>query len=123
MENESQDKSRLEVSLEEEAFRYRAIVESMNDGLGIIDDKGIFIYVNPKLAQMLDYLPLQIVGKSLSDFVDGHNKKIVRENIKKRSEGQATQYELEWITSKGEKVPTIVSGAPMINESGEYRGS
>ncbi len=123
MENESQDNSKFELSQEEEAFRYRVIVESMNDGLGIIDDKGIFTYVNPKFAQMLDYLPLQMMGKPLTNFVDERNKKIVRENIRKRIEGKATQYELEWTTSKGEQLPTIVSGAPMIDESGIHRGS
>ncbi|MHA2222590.1 MAG: PAS domain S-box protein [Candidatus Thorarchaeota archaeon] len=112
-----------EISQEEEAFRYRIIVESMNDGLGIINDEGVFIYVNPKLAQMLEYVPLQIIGKPLTDFIDESNKKILRENIRKRSKGQATQYELEWTTSKGTQVPTIVSGAPMIDESGNYKGS
>ncbi len=123
MENESQQNSRDEISIEEEAFRYRAIVESMNDGLGIIDDEGIFTYANPKLAQMLKYPPSQIIGRPLTDFIDATNKKILQENIRKRNEGKATQYELEWTTSKGEQVPTIVSGAPMIHEKGTYRGS
>ncbi len=123
MEKESQDNSQFELSQEEEAFRYRAIVESMNDGLGIIDDKGIFTYVNSKFAQMLEYLPLQMMGKPLTNFVNERNKKIVRENIRKRTEGKATQYELEWTTSRGEQLPTIVSGAPMIDESGVHRGS
>ncbi|MFW9794068.1 MAG: PAS domain S-box protein [Candidatus Thorarchaeota archaeon] len=123
MEEESVPNSDTELSLEEEAFRYRMIVESMNDGLGIIDDAGVFTYVNAKLARMLDYLPLQMLGKPLTDFVDDENKKILRENIRKRSENQATQYELSWTTSKGEQVPTIVSGAPMIDEKGNHRGS
>ncbi|MHA2115519.1 MAG: PAS domain-containing sensor histidine kinase [Candidatus Thorarchaeota archaeon] len=117
------ENSHDEISQEEEAFRYRSIVESMNDGLGIINDVGVFTYVNPRFAQMLEYLPLEIVGKPHTDFVDDVNRKILRENIRKRAEGQATQYELEWTTSKGRTVPTIVSGAPMINEKGEYRGS
>ncbi len=123
MENESPQKSRNEISLEEEAFRYRAIVETMNDGLGIINDKSIFTYVNPKFAQMLDYQPSQIIGKPLTDFIDATNKKILQENIRKRTEGEATQYELEWTSSKGEQVPTIVSGAPMVDEKESYRGS
>ncbi|MGY5864106.1 MAG: PAS domain S-box protein [Candidatus Thorarchaeota archaeon] len=117
------ENSHDEISQEEEAFRYRAIVESMNDGLGIINDDGVFTYVNPKFAQMLEYPQVDIVGRPLTNFVDETNRKVLRENIRKRTEGQATQYELEWTTSKGRKVPSIVSGAPMINEKGEYRGS
>ena len=123
MKNEFQHNSRDEIGLEEEAFRYRAIVESMNDGLGIIDDEGIFTYANPKLAQMLNYSPSQIIGKPLTDFIDATNKRILQENLRKRKDGKATQYELEWTTSKGEQVSTIVSGVPMIHEKGTYRGS
>ncbi|MFW9809977.1 MAG: PAS domain S-box protein [Candidatus Thorarchaeota archaeon] len=123
MEQEVQENSDNKLSQEEEAFRYRAIVESMNDGLGIINDKGIFTYVNPKFAQMLAYLPSQMIGKPLTNFVNELNKKIIRENIRKRSMGEATHYELEWTTSRGEQIPTIVSGAPMIDEKGNHRGS
>lgn len=119
----SMDNTHDEISQEEEAFRYRAIVESMNDGLGIINEEGIFTYVNPIFAQMLEYLPSQIVGKPLTDFVEGHNKKILRDNIRKRTTGEATRYELEWTTSNGEQILTIVSGAPMIDEKGNHRGS
>ncbi|MFW9769774.1 MAG: PAS domain S-box protein, partial [Candidatus Thorarchaeota archaeon] len=117
------ENSHDEISQEEEAFRYRAIVETMNDGLGIIDDTGVFIYVNAKLAKMLEYSPTEIVGRPLINFVDEINRKIVRENIRKRTEGEATQYELVWTTSTGNKVPTIVSGAPIIDESGRHSGS
>ncbi|MFW9982704.1 MAG: PAS domain S-box protein, partial [Candidatus Thorarchaeota archaeon] len=123
MEQETQEISDNKLSQEEEAFRYRVIVESMNDGLGIINDAGIFTYVNPKLAQMLAYQPSQMIGKPLTNFVNELNKKIIRENIRKRPEGEATQYELEWTTSRGEQVPTIVSGAPMIDEKGNHRGT
>jgi PAS domain S-box-containing protein len=59
----------------------------------------------------------------LLDFADEKNKKIIRENIRKRAKGEATNYEVEWTKSSGEQVPTIVSGAPMIDEDGNYRGS
>jgi PAS domain S-box-containing protein len=117
------ENSNDEISQEEEAFRYRAIVESMNDGLGIVDDHGVFTYVNRKFAEMLEYPPNQMIGRQLTNFVDDLNRKIVRENIRKRTEGEATQYELEWTTRTGNKIPTIVSGAPMIGENGVHRGS
>ncbi|MFX1483023.1 MAG: PAS domain S-box protein [Promethearchaeota archaeon] len=123
MENDSQESTEIRVSQEEEAFRYRVIVESMNDGLGIIDTNGEFTYVNPKFAQMLEYTPSQMIGRPITEFVDENNRNILRENIRERSVGQATQYELEWTNSNGSKIPTIVSGAPMIDETGNYKGS
>jgi PAS domain S-box-containing protein len=107
----------------EQAISYRTLVESMNDGVGIIDDKGIFTYVNPRFAKMLDYVPDQMMGTPLIDFLDEPNRKVLRENIRQRQRGQATQYELDWIKSTGESVSTIVSGAPILDKTGKHKGS
>ena len=118
-----QNNAHSDISHEEQASRYRALVESMNDGLGIINNDGVFTYVNQRFASILDYSPSNMIGKPIVDFLNDKNKKTLRENIRRRSEGQATQYELEWTKKSGEQVPTIVSGAPFINEDGEIRGS
>ena len=111
------------ISQEEEAIRYRALVDSMNDGFGIVNDDGVFTYVNHHFAKMLDYSEDQMIGKTLLDFADEKNKKIIRENVRKRARGEATQYEVEWTKSNGEQVPTIVSGAPIIDDDENHRGS
>lgn len=111
------------ISQEEEAIRYRALVDSMNDGFGIVNTEGIFTYVNSHFARMLEYSEEQMIGKALLDFVDKANKKIIRKNIRQRTKGEATHYEAEWTKSTGEQVPTLVSGAPIIDDEGNHRGS
>ncbi len=111
------------ISQEEEATLFRALVDSMNDGFGIIDIDGVFTYVNSRFANMLNYSVDDMVGRHLLDFVDEKNKKIIRENIRRRTKGEATQYEVAWSRSTGEQVPTIVSGAPLLNREGGHRGS
>ncbi|MFW9834911.1 MAG: PAS domain S-box protein [Candidatus Thorarchaeota archaeon] len=113
----------IPISQEEEATRYRALVDTMNDGFGIVDNEGVFTYVNSHFARMLEYNEEQMVGKRLYDFVDNENKRILRENVRKRTEGEATQYEVAWTTSSGKQIPTIVSGAPIIDNEGNHRGS
>ena len=46
-----------ELSQEEQATTYRALVESMNDGFGMINEEGAFTYVNMRFARMLNYRP------------------------------------------------------------------
>ncbi|MHA2323152.1 MAG: PAS domain S-box protein, partial [Candidatus Thorarchaeota archaeon] len=89
------------ISQEEEAIRYRALVDSMNDGFGIVNDEGVFTYVNSHFARMLEYSEEEMIGKALLDFADEKNKKIIRENIRKRAKGEATNYEVEWTKSSG----------------------
>jgi PAS domain S-box-containing protein len=107
----------------DEAIRYRALVDSMNDGFGVINNDGIFTYVNSHFANILNRSMEDIVGKSLLDFVDEDNKKVVRENIRQRIKGESTQYEVTWTRSDGKKIPTIVSGAPMVDDEGNHLGS
>ena len=66
---------------QEEAYQYRVLVESMNDGFGIINDEGIFTYVNPRFAEMLEYTANQMIGKAVTDFLDEKNRKILREEL------------------------------------------
>jgi PAS domain S-box-containing protein len=113
----------IPISQEEEAIRYRALVDSMNDGFGIVDVDDVFTYVNIHFAKMLEYSEEEMIGKSLLDFVNGENKKIIRENVRKRTLGEATQYEIEWTTKSGNQIPTIVAGAPIIDDKGTHRGS
>ncbi|MFW9959512.1 MAG: PAS domain S-box protein [Candidatus Thorarchaeota archaeon] len=123
MESKTDYDSENGVTHKEEAIRYRALVESMNDGFGIIDNKGIFTYVNLRFAKMLDYRVDEMIGKPLIDFLDESNRKILRDNIRRRIKGQASQYELDWLKSSGGSVSTIVSGAPLLDEDGKHKGS
>ena len=63
-----------DISQEEEAIRYRALVDSMNDGFGIINVEGVFTYVNTHFATMLDYTEEEMIGRPLMDFVDDRNR-------------------------------------------------
>lgn len=123
MTDEHQKDSHHHLSQEEQAQRYRALVDSMNDGLGIIDNDGIFTYVNTRFANILGYKPSNMIGKLIYDFMDEKNKKTLRDNIRRRVEGQSTQYELEWTKKSGENVPTIISGTPLVGEDGKIQGS
>ncbi|MBE0527160.1 MAG: PAS domain S-box protein, partial [Candidatus Thorarchaeota archaeon] len=83
----------------------------------------VFTYVNTRFADILGYGPSNIVGKQIYDFLDEKNRKTLRDNIRRRTEGQSTQYELEWTKKSGEQVPTIISGTPLVGEDGNIQGS
>jgi len=110
-------------SLEEESIRYRALVDSMNDGFGVIDKGGRLTYVNARWASMLGYEPNEMIGHSLVSFVNEKNRAILDDNVQKRTKGLPSQYELEWLSKNGKLVPTIVSGAPLVGENGLHMGS
>ena len=103
--------------------RYEALVDSMNDAFGIIDNEGILTYANQKFCELLDYPQEEMIGKLITYFVDDENLFILKNNIRTRTEGMSSLYELEWTTRTGSKVQTIVSGTPLPSKDGVHQGS
>ncbi|MBU0988364.1 MAG: PAS domain-containing protein, partial [Proteobacteria bacterium] len=101
------ERVRTEKALMESEERYRRLVETMNDGLGILDEKGVITYVNSKFAQMLGYKPENLIGKPVTDLLDDRNKQILKNQISIRKKGKVSPYEIEWICKDGKKIPTI----------------
>ncbi|MCK4483630.1 MAG: PAS domain S-box protein, partial [Candidatus Thorarchaeota archaeon] len=111
------------VDTSDDILRYRALVDSMNEGFAVVDKKNVFAYVNKRFSDMLGYTPDAMIGFKLTDFLDAKNTKVLKANVKRRKKGLSSQYELFWTSRTGEGVPTIVSGAPLIDHKGKHRGS
>ncbi len=111
------------VDTSDDILRYRALVDSMNEGFAVIDKKNAFTYVNKRFSDMLGYAPDAMIGFKLTDFLDSENTKVLKANVKRRKEGLTSQYELVWTSRTGGGVPTIVSGAPLIDHKSKHRGS
>jgi len=107
----------------DELLWYRLLVESMQDALGVVDNKNIFTYVNKRFCELLGYSEKEMIGKAITDFLDEENGNILAENIRIRQSGEASQYEVDWLSKSGDLVCTIVAGAPIINQDGNHIGS
>jgi len=117
------ERKRIEEALLESEERYRLLVETMNDGLGIQDENGFITYVNNKLCQMLDYKLDDFVGKTAFDFLDDNNKQIFKDKLALRRKGIAKTYEIEWTSKGGKQIQTIMSPQAIFNEEGKFTGS
>ena len=68
--------------------KYRALVEQSLVGIYVIKD-GVFEYVNPEIREMMDAEPGEMVGSSPLDYVHEDDEEKMRENLRKRREGDA----------------------------------
>jgi len=68
-----------EESLRESEQRFRCLVEDAGAGVGIIDLKGRFTYVNKTLADSLGYSVQELAGRPFKDFLHPNDRgKVVR---------------------------------------------
>ncbi len=103
--------------------KYRSLIETMNDGVGIISKDHTMTFANKRLGEILGYSADEIVGHDAFTFLDEKNKDRLDEELEKRAVGEASIYELEWTTKTGKNVPTLVSAAPLYDEKNNYSGS
>jgi PAS domain S-box-containing protein len=112
-----------EEALEASEERYRMLIETMNEGLGVDDENGLLVYANDRLCEMLGYSRDEIIGRPVLSFLDEKNQTIIKEQTEKRKTGETESYKLEWIKKDGQKMMTMISPRPIFDTTGEYRGS
>jgi len=114
---------RTQCHLFDYVMKYSTLLETMSDGLGVIDDEGVLTHANAALCMMLEYTEKELVGKTTADIMHGFTLDVVFDKIKERIAGKTSRYETSLIHKSGRFIPTMVSASPLFSEEGEYKGS
>jgi PAS domain S-box-containing protein len=117
------DQKEAEETLQKSQEFYQLIVDTMNEGIAMVDNENNFIYNNLRMCQMLGYTTDEVVGQKVTKFLDEENQKILAVQIEKRRKGEINKYELVWTAKNGSKVPTIISPKPIVDKGSRYLGS
>lgn len=110
-------------ALQKNEEKYRTLVETMNEGLVMIDENGLWTYANDKLCYMLGHFQGELVGRPVIDFVDEAHRGIFEEEMATERKGEHRPYELTWKNKNGIRTPTIASPKPLFSKNGEFKGS
>jgi PAS domain S-box-containing protein len=103
-----------EEALRASESRYRTLVESMNEGVMVVNKDDTIQFVNQRMADMLGYLPAELAGKPASSFVD--------ETTRTR-EPQTSRQRVQLRTLRGRDVWVEVSEAPLVDGKGNVAGA
>jgi len=117
------ERKRIEKALRESEESFRLLVETLNEGMVVIDENSLFTYVNDKYLEMIGYSMDEIIGQDVNLRLDEKNRKILAKQLLKRRKGKSTQYEMEWTRKNGKKITALVSSTPIYDAEGRYRGS
>jgi PAS domain S-box-containing protein len=98
------------------------VLNTMGQGLTVVDSRGVFIYVNPAFARFLGYPADQIIGRTPFDFtLDGDHDVLSSARVE-RQDGAVTTYETRLKRRDGTLTTVLVTGVPRLR-SGRRDGS
>ncbi len=112
-----------EAALRESEARYRRIVDTTNEGIWSMDERGITNFVNRRMAEMLGYTPEEMIGQSLFSFVFPEDIPLFEQRVAALRRGEASVTEKRLRHRGGAEVATLASNTPILDEAGQFRGA
>ncbi|MFX0182120.1 MAG: PAS domain S-box protein [Candidatus Hodarchaeota archaeon] len=108
------ERKRIDVALRESEEKYRILVERANDGIVIIQDF-LLKYVNPTLAEMLEYSPKEMLDSPFLEFVHSDVLPELVDNYMQFLSGQDIPHMIKTIVeTKTKKIVNVELNAARI---------
>jgi PAS domain S-box-containing protein len=112
--------------LYQEANRLRAfnenIIQSIGEGIAIIDVDGRLVFINPRGAAIIDSIPEELIGQDWRLFIAPETLARTEAEAANRPQGLTGQYETSALDRDGRRIPLIVSSRPLF-EGEQFAGT
>jgi diguanylate cyclase (GGDEF)-like protein/PAS domain S-box-containing protein len=102
---------------------FRALVESVFEGLAVVGLDGTLLYVNPELAQMFGCRVDDLTGQSLLTMLEPPWRQVASDALSRRRRGVADGYDLDVRLADGHLRHLNVRGAPVRDADGKVTAS
>jgi len=109
--------------LAESETKYQLLLESLTDGIGIVDLQENFTYTNPAGDEIFGVSRGELKTRNLKDFLNPDQTSIIQKETEKRGLSEKSHYELDIITPSGIQKTILVSGTPHYNRNGSVIGT
>ncbi|MDD5093458.1 MAG: PAS domain S-box protein [Dehalococcoidia bacterium] len=116
------ERKQAEEAQQKSERKYRQLIETLHEGIWVIDRNSSITFVNPRLAEMFGYTVEEMQGKHLFSFMDEQGIETAR-NMERLRRGIKEQHELAFVRKDGSRIHVIMETSPMMDERGVYAGA
>lgn len=110
-------------ALKKTSIDFQRLVETAEEGVWTINTKGETTFANLRMAQMLGYRPIEMVGKNFLDFMPEADRKTGTSRLSRRNAGQGETHECVLVHRNGTPVWTYMQTSPMTDVEGNVTGA
>ncbi|MDP3481388.1 MAG: PAS domain S-box protein, partial [Desulfoprunum sp.] len=102
--------------------RYRNLVETMQEGILIVDGNGRLTYVNRQMSNMLGMVPDKLIGRECAHFIEAKDRAVFEAKLKSANGQFALKFEVNFTRSDGHIVSTLVTPTTLYDGEGRFHG-
>lgn len=122
LQRELEERKRAEAALQAERDFAQQILNTLGQGVTVINREKVFEYVNPAYARFVGRTPDELIGKRPTDVTTPEDHAILAQEHAKRQYGKTSTYETRLVHTDGHLVPVMITSVPRwVND--EYAGA
>jgi PAS domain S-box-containing protein len=117
------DREENRIARRESEAKYRQLLETIKEGIWVLDTSAITTYVNQEMANMLGYSEQEMIGTSLFDYMDAEAKERALALMRRRMDGISDAHEFTFLRKDGIEIIAFLRTAPILNSDSEVIGA
>ena len=111
------ERARAQEDLRASEERYRAIAETANEGIWLIDRAARTLFANARLAALLGTTVDDVVARTVLDFVFEEDRPLAQERLGQNLAGVAEQFDFRFRRADGAPVQVLACTSPVSWEN------
>jgi PAS domain S-box-containing protein len=115
LEEESVEQKKYHDAFNSSETKYKQLVDLMQEGIWVVDCKGTTTYANPRMAQILGYLDIEMTDESIFTFIAEKDLELTKSHLARIIEGFADKFEMEFVQKDGNSITLLIDAHPVYN--------
>jgi PAS domain S-box-containing protein len=99
------------------------LLDNLKLGFWAIDRQARTVQVSPQLGRMLGYLPEEMLGRTVTEFMDEEWKEKCRHFLDRRKLGIQEIHEFTFLRSNGQPLKSLLVTTPLYDSLGQFDGA
>ena len=101
---------------------YRTLIETTTEGVWVLDENDVTTFVNARMAEMLGYLPEEVLGRPVWDFTNALGRSEGEAVKAKAMAGESTANDARLIRRDGTEIWVHIAASALRSDDGSIRG-